>query len=192
MDKRLHNAIYFLSSRLIENNELLKHENPNLTEQEINKLKNDRLKAFSKRMMGLFDVFRNSPLKALPEYLAMPPEIMMLLFDLERAWGFTVGDGEIFKNTSSVREYVDVRYAFAYIANVNYGFSQKTVCDWIGIKQGLMHHAKTTVATNLEYNTMYRNRMFKIAVDNGIMDLVFKITEIADNGRKRKISSNLG
>lgn len=125
------------------------------------------------------------------EYMNIPVELRAVLFDLERSFGLKVGGGQVFSDIRSLRELVDVRYAFIFISNTYYGFSQRIISEWIGVKMGLVHHAKKTVRGLMNTNTMYRNRMFNVAVNNGIMDLVYEITKTTDDKRKRQIFRDL-
>jgi len=113
------------------------------------------------------------------EYWKIPSEIRLVLFDLERVFALEVGGGAVF-DKSSKREVSDTRHAFIYIANLHYGFSQDIVCEWIHVRQGIVFNAKKKVAENIRFNIMYRNRLFNVAVDNGIMSLIYEISGVAD------------
>ena len=53
------------------------------------------------------------------EYYALNPELRMLLFSIEQAFGVKPGDGRVFLESSKRRELSDIRHVFAFIA-INY------------------------------------------------------------------------
>lgn len=119
------------------------------------------------------------------DYDRIPPELRLILYGLERAFYVDVGNGEVFKKNSK-REISDVRHSFIYIANMHFDASQELVCKWIQAKQGIVFNAKRRVVENITNNIPYRNKLYNVAMDNGITTLVLEISKIADE-RERKV-----
>ncbi len=114
-------------------------------------------------------------------YKKLNPELKMLLYSIERACGVEVGDGRVFTDTTRRKEVSDIRHFFCYIAVTYLEYTHRQVRDYLGIKyDSNITHAIQRVDDLIRFNTAYRNRLYNIAIDNGIMGLVFYIIKVVD------------
>lgn len=113
------------------------------------------------------------------KYEELNPELRMLLFSIERSCGVEVGDGRVFYDTTKRREVSDVRHIFAYISITYLEYTHSQVRQFLGIKyDSNLTYAQDRVKSLIEFNTAYRNRLYNIAWDNGVIGLVKHIIEL--------------
>lgn len=119
------------------------------------------------------------------EYEVLNPECLQLLFSIERYCGVTVGGGRVFESGKR-KEIVDVRHIFSFIAITYLEYTHKQVREWFGMKyDSNVNYARKHIAGLIENNVAYRNRVYNIAVDNGIMGLIFDVIELVEKDNNR-------
>jgi len=122
-------------------------------------------------------------METLPKgYSVLNKELMMLMFSIEKACGVGAGSGKVWNKQGSVRSEVsDVKHIFAYIAITYLGYTYKQVRDFLGMKyDSNITYAISRVEDLIMYNIAYRNRLYSIAVDCGIMGLIYHIIKVVD------------
>ena len=119
-------------------------------------------------------------------YKELNPELKMLLFSIEQSCGLKAGGGRVFNETTKRREVADVKHIFAFIAIGYLEYTHKQVREFLAIKyDSNINYGRKRVVGLIAYNRVYRNRIYTIAVDNGILPLVYDIIEATDNNRNR-------
>ena len=109
------------------------------------------------------------------EYSELNDELRVLLFTIERICGVNQGGGE-FKGSSIHREIVDVRHIFSYIAIVHLAYTHRQVKEWMGFKSlSNITYALNRIRNMIEYDVPYRNRLYNIAIECGVMGLLKQI-----------------
>ncbi len=120
------------------------------------------------------------------QYKNLNNECLMLLFSIEKACGIKAGNGMVFTQKTKHREIADVKHIFAFIAITYLEYTHRQVRGFIGINyDSNINYGRRRIATIIEYNRAYRNRIYGIAVENGILGLVFDIINIVDKGNNR-------
>lgn len=121
------------------------------------------------------------------QYDPLNPELKMLLFSIEKACGVQQGGGRVFTDKTKRREIADVKHIFAFIAITYLEYTHKQVREWLSVKyDSNINHARRRIADLVEFNPAYRNRVYGIAIENGVMPLVNDIIEITDKNKKSK------
>jgi len=119
-----------------------------------------------------------------PEYMALNDELRSLLFTIERYCGLEVGGGRVFNDMTKRREIADTKHIFSFIAITYLAYTHKQVMAWMGIKYlSNITYAINRIIELIEYNPAYRNRMYNVAINNGIMGLLRDIEDIVDNSK---------
>jgi hypothetical protein len=113
------------------------------------------------------------------QYSELNEELLVLLFTIERICGAKVGGGE-FKGRVE-REFVDVRHIFSYIAIVHLAYTHKQVKLWMGFKSlSNITYALRRIRQFIEYDVPYRNRLYNIAIECGVMGLLKDVIKEVD------------
>ena len=119
-------------------------------------------------------------------YNSFNKELKMLLFSVEQACGLKAGGGRVFTEKSKRREIADVKHIFSFIAIGYLEYTHKQVREFMHIKyDSNINHGRKRIVDLIRYNRVYRNRIYTIAVDNGILPLVYDIIEATDKGNVR-------
>lgn len=109
-------------------------------------------------------------------------ELRSLLFTIEKYCGLTVGGGRIFYDMTKRREVADVKHIFAFVAIKYLAYTHRQVQEYMGIKYvSNITYAMARIVELIEYNVPYRNRLYNIAIENGIMVMVRDIIDVVDN-----------
>jgi hypothetical protein len=84
------------------------------------------------------------------------------------------------------RELSDVKHIFAFIAIGYLEYTHKQVKEYLGMKyDSNINYARKRIIELIEFNRVYRNRIYSVAVDNGILGLVYDIIKIVDENDNR-------
>ncbi len=119
-------------------------------------------------------------------YKSLNPELRMLIFTIEQSCGVTPGGGRVFTETTKRREIADIKHIFAFIAIGYLCYTHRQVREYLGIKHDSnINYARKRIVSLIEYNSVYRNRVYSIAVENGILSLVYDIIRIVDNNQSK-------
>ena len=113
------------------------------------------------------------------EYRKLNDELRMLLFSIEKVCGLGQGDGEVFSEVRKIREVVDARHIFCYIAIKYLEYSHQRVRNWMGMNYtSNVTYAIGRVDDLIRYNVAYRNRVYNVAVECGIVPLINYVVHI--------------
>ena len=114
-------------------------------------------------------------------YRELNPELRMLLFTVEKVCGLEVGGARVFNEERKIREVVDARYIFMYVSVRYLEYSHGQICDFLKLKwKSSVANGVARVEEMIRYNVAYRNRVYNIAVECGVMPLVKHIINIVD------------
>ena len=114
------------------------------------------------------------------KYTVLNPELKMLLFCAEKACGVIVGGGEVFSRLKT-KDISSVRHIFAYIAIIHLEYSHTQVRKFLGVTyDSNVNYALTRVPNLIRYRPAYRNRIYNIAIEMGIMSLIYYIIRVVD------------
>lgn len=115
------------------------------------------------------------------KYEKLNPELRMLMFSVEMYCGVEVGGGRVFNDTTKRREVSDVRHMFAYISITYLEYTHNQIREILGMKyDSNITYAVNRVEELMSISKAYRNRMYNIAWDNGVMGLVRHIIKMTD------------
>lgn len=115
------------------------------------------------------------------QYKALTQELLILTFSIERYCGLEIGSGDIFKGNCRRREIADAKHIFAFVAINYWEYTHLQVRNYLGIKyDSNITYGKQRVLDLIETNRAYRNRLYNISVENGIIGLIYDIMEIVD------------
>lgn len=118
-------------------------------------------------------------------YDALNNELRMLMFSIERVCGVEVGCGRVFNEKTKRKELSDVRHIFCFIAVVHLEYSHSQIRRFIGYKyDSNVNYAIRRMLRMIEYNIAYRNRIYNISIELGIMGLTYQVIKIIDKKRK--------
>jgi len=116
-------------------------------------------------------------------YALLNPELKMLLFCVERSCGLIVGGGEVFSYLKT-KDISSVRHIFAYIAIIHLEYTHAQVKKFLEIKyDSNVNYALTKVPELIKYRPAYRNRIYNIAIEMGIMGLIYHIIRVIDKDK---------
>lgn len=120
------------------------------------------------------------------EYDELNKELKMLLYSVEQVCGLEVGGGEVFTDMTRRKEIADTKHIFIYIAIIHLEYSHMQLKNWLGIKYlSNITYALSRVEGLIKYNVAYRNRIYNVAVDMGIMTLIYHIIRIVDKNNNK-------
>jgi len=125
-------------------------------------------------------------------YLFLPDDLRCIVFDLESVMGVPVGGGKVFKVSSDSggrvlsNEDAFIRMAALFIGNKHLNYSNSYLAEKFGLSKPMITYANNVIRGFLETNPRFRRKLFNVAIDNGIMDLVNEIEQIEAKREKVK------
>ena len=105
-------------------------------------------------------------------YDNLNPELRMLLFSIESSCGVEVGGGDVFLDDNR-KEISDIKHIFAFIAITYLEYTHRQVRIFMKFKyDSNITYALKRVEDLIAFRPSYRNRIYNISIDNGVIGLV--------------------
>ncbi len=121
------------------------------------------------------------------QYMELNNELRSLLFTIEKRCGLKVGGGRVFTDVTKRREIADVKHIFIFVSIKYLGYTHRQVMGWLSINYiSNVTYALKRLPGLIEHNTAYRNRLYNIAIENGVMELIYDIINIVDNSKNER------